>query len=175
MFAGCFAAILKGTVFKKTRPTVLHAFIIVLVTEVVHMALVPLGHIDDIENAVMVVYNTFLYLLIANLIVVLVVFLATGYMEQRFNGVKLKNIIFNKDYFFKVDLIQSFKFWLLLILFVTFGLVFALLSGSHELNSAITTHQNFQVELESIKSFIVKDAERYNVPIEDMALEYTGD
>ncbi len=139
------------------------------------MALVPLTHLDDLQNAVMVVYNTFLVLLLANLIVVLFVFIATAYMEQRFKGIKLKDILFNKDFLFKVDLVQSFQFWLLTILFVAFAVLFTLLAGSHELNSAITSQQQFENELSSIKAFIENDAKRYNDNIEHMALEYTGD
>ena len=139
------------------------------------MALVPLTHLDDLQNAVMVIYNTFLVLLLANLLVVMFVFLATSYMEQRFNGIKLKDILFNKDFLFKVDLVQSFQFWLLTILFIAFGVLFALLAGSHELNSTITTQQSFKVEINSIKEFIVTDAQRYNKSIEEMGLEYTQD
>ena len=81
-----------------------------LVTEVVHMCLVPLTHLDDIENATMVVYNTFVYLLVANLIAVTLVFMVTAYMHQRFNGHSLKDMISKRNLMFENDLFYSFQF-----------------------------------------------------------------
>ena len=175
MFAGIFAAILKVTVFKKNRPLVIHAFVIVLVTEVVHMCLVPLTHLNDIENATMVIYNTFLYLVFANIVVVLFVFMATSFMNYKFKGVTFKEMLFNRDIFFDSDLFQSFRFWLLVILFVAFAFVFLLIAGSHEMNSAITTQQKFSVELDSLQRSILTDSARYNKSVAEMGSEYCAD
>ena len=110
LFAGFFSAIFKVTVFKKHRPLIIHSIVFVLVTEVIHMCLVPLTHINDIENATMIVYNTFFYLVFANLIAVVIVFGATSFMQQKFEGYKLKDMIFRRNITFDNDLFYSFQF-----------------------------------------------------------------
>lgn len=139
------------------------------------MCLVPLTHLNDIENATMVIYNTFLYLVFANIVVVTFVFFATTFMHYKFKGVTVKEMIFNRDIFFDSDLFQSFRFWLLVILFAAFALVFVLIAGSHEMNSAITTQQKFSVELDSLTTSIKTDSVRYNKSVAEMGSEYCSD
>lgn len=139
------------------------------------MCLVPLTHLDDIENATMIVYNTFGYLMLANLITVIIVFAITSYMVQRCKGVKLKEMFTSKYFRFDNDLFYSFQFWLLVILFVAFGFIAILVAGSHEINSVLTTERSYQNELGALKESISTDAARYNKSIEEMASEYTTD
>lgn len=154
---------------------VIHAFVFVLVTEVVHMCLVPLTHLNDIENATMVVYNTFIYLVMANALAILFAFAITSIMDKKFQGKTFREIFTKRDLFFEHDLFYSFQFWLLVILFVCFGGIFIVVAGSQEINSTLTTQKTYQNELNALKESIEVDAARYNVSVEAMGLEYTTD
>ncbi len=70
LFAGCFSALCNVLLFKNHRPFILHAFVFILVTEVIHMGIVPLTHLDELQDATMVMYACFLPLLLVNAITV---------------------------------------------------------------------------------------------------------
>lgn len=154
---------------------VLHAFVFVLVTEVVHMCLVPLTHLDDLAYATLVMYNCFIPLLIANSLNILFVFMAISYLNQHFKGISLKEMFHGRDLFFDRDLFYSFRFWLLTILIVAFGSITVFVAVSHEANSLITAENRYKVELESIVSLTKNDAQRYATTNEKMAIEYCDD
>lgn len=175
LFAGCFSALFNVIVFKKHRPLVIHAFVFILVTEVIHMCLVLATHMDDLYNATAAASDCFIPLLVTNTIVVIICFMSTSYLEQKFKGYKLKDMIRYGDIFLGKDLNFSFQFWLLTILIIAFSVSVVVVSIFFSVNSMYSAEQRFSNELESIKSLITIDAERYSTDKHSMSVEYTND
>lgn len=133
LFAGILTAIIKVTLFKKHKPLVIHALVIILLIETFHMSMVPITHVADIEQATVVMVNCFGALLFSNSVAVIFAIAITSVMEQYLQGHTLKQIITSRDVFFNNDLFFSFQFWLLLIIILAFAA--SVLSTSLFLNS----------------------------------------
>lgn len=175
LFAGCFAGLFHVLLFKDHRPFVLHALVFISITEVIHMGLVPITHFDDMENATLVMYNVFLPLLLSNAAVVGVSFFITSYIDMRFKGHKIREIIFSKDIFFTQDLFFSFQFWLLCIIVFSFIVSVVGMSYFNDRTSLQNTETRFASELTSMKKLLLQDAETLHVNHRDMAKIYTRD
>lgn len=139
------------------------------------MGMVPLFHMDDMQNATMVMYNVFLPLLLSNAAVVGVSFFITSFMDMRFKGHKIKDIIFSKDIFFTQDLFFSFQFWLLVIICFAFATNVIAMSFFNDRMSVASTETRFKSDLTSMQKLIVQDAETLQVSHVGMAKVYARD
>lgn len=163
LFAGCVAALFKATVFRRHRPYIVHAFIFILITELIHVSLVPFTHLNDLENAVSVMYDVFFGLLGANVVVILVVFFVYHIFEEKLKGVKYRQIIENLNYLVGNDLMVSFQLGILAIVIVAFSVTIVLVSYLFDLNTRLTASQNFSSELYALEEIAVRDSEELGI------------
>ena len=175
MFAGCFSGLFHEIIFKDHRPFVLHALVFIAITEVIHMGLVPITHIDDMPNATLVMYNVFLPLLLSNAAVVGFSFLITSFMDMRFKGNSVIKSVFSRDIFFTQDLFFSFQFWLLCIIVFAFIVSIVGMSFFNDRMSLQNTETRFASDLTSMKKLLVQDADTLHVSHRGMAKVYARD
>lgn len=157
LFAGCFSALFYVIIFKKHRPYVIHAVVFVTITEVIHMLLVPLTHLGDIETANMMMVEIFFPILASNIAIAAISVLFTSIMDIKFSGHKLRDVVKEKDIFFSQDLFYSFQFWLLLVIVVAFAANIFIISRFYGVMSLESSSNKYESELKIMKSLIYQD------------------
>lgn len=120
MLAGIISALVRHLIIKRTFPLVLHAFVVTLIIEFIHMIFVPISHPNEIVDAVEVVYHIFLDLVISNSVAVVIAFTVCSFINQIYKGYTVKEILFKRDLFFDQNLFFSFQIWILLIVLLSF-------------------------------------------------------
>lgn len=175
LLAGCLAGLFHEIMFKEHRPFVLHSLVFIMITEVIHMGMVPLFHIDDFVNATLVMYSCFLPLVLSNAAAVGVAFFLTSYMDMRMQGKKIRDVILSRDIFFEQDLFFSFQFWLLLIIVLAFVVNVFAMSFFNDTMSLTNSESRFSSELSSMEKLVQKDAETLHLSNEVMAKIYAED
>ncbi|MDO5328633.1 MAG: SpoIIE family protein phosphatase [Coriobacteriia bacterium] len=169
LFAGVLAGLVKVTIFRKHRPMVIHGLIIILLIEVLHMSLVPLTHIEDIEQATVIMIRCFGLLLISNSLAVIFSIFLTAILDAKYKGLSIKKLVVDKDLIFSKDLFYSFQFWLLFIIIVAFALT--LISTSVLLDSVTrkSTEYESQRDLEIFVNMVDEESLREHVNFSEAA------
>ena len=162
LFAGFFSALFYVLVFKKHRPYVVHAVVFVIITEVVHMILIPFTHFGDLETAIMLMVEIFVPIMLSNVATAAVSVFITSVMEIKFSGHRLRDVIREKDIFFSQDLFYSFQFWLLLVIIVAFAANILIISRLYGVMSLEASANKYQSELKIMKSLIYQDYGYFN-------------
>lgn len=173
LFAGFFSALFYVLIFKKHRPYVIHAVVFVIITEVVHMILIPFTHFGDLETANMLMVEIFFPILTSNIIIAAISVFVTSVMDIKFNGHKIRDVIKDKDIFFSQDLFYSFQFWLLLVIIVAFVANILIISRLNGVMSLEASENKYQSELKIMKSLIYQDFGYFNnLSPENLAVVY---
>ena len=173
VFAGVISAIFYAIIFKKHRPYVIHAVVFIIVVEVIHMVLIPLTHLSDLETANMVMVEIFVPIAVSNIAVGALSVLITSIMSIKFSGHKIRDVIKSKDIFFSQDLFFSFQFWLLLVIIVAFAANIFVISRLYSVMSLENSENKYESELQIMKSLIYQDYGLFqNMPPEKIACIY---
>ena len=157
LFAGCFSSLFYVLIFRKHRPYVIHAVVFTIITEVIHMILIPLTHLGDLETANMLMMEIFVPILISNIIIAALCVFATSIMDIKFSGHRLRDVIKEKDILFSQDLFYSFQFWLLLVIVVAFAANILIISRLYGVMSLESSSNKYESELKIMKSLIYQD------------------
>lgn len=157
LFAGCFSALFSAIIFSKHRPYVIHAVVFIIVTEVIHMLLIPLTHLGDLETANMIMVEIFVPIVISNMAVAAISMFITSVMEIHYSGHKLTDVLKSRDIFFSQDLFFSFQFWLLLVIIVAFAANIFIISSLYNVMSLENSENKYESELQIMKSLIYQD------------------
>ncbi|MDO5426383.1 MAG: SpoIIE family protein phosphatase, partial [Coriobacteriia bacterium] len=144
-------------IFRKHRPYVIHAVVFVIITEVVHMILIPLTHLGDLETANMLMMEIFLPILVSNILIAATAVLCTSLMEIKFSGHRIRDVVKEKDILFSQDLFYSFQFWLLLVIIVAFAANILIISRLYGVMSLESSSNKYESELKIMKSLIYQD------------------
>lgn len=157
IFAGFFSALFYVLIFRKHRPFIIHAVVFIIVTEVVHMILIPLTNWYDIETANMIMVNIFAPILFSNIVAAALSVLCTTIMDIKFKGYRLRDAFKLRDLFFTQDLFYSFQFWLLLVIIVAFAVNIFVISLLYSYMSLEISSNKYEGELRIMRELIYKD------------------
>lgn len=152
ILSGLFTALCKVVFFKKNDSTIIHAFIITLLLQAFHVCMVPVFHVDDLPNAMMLVVSIFVPFVLINSATVIIAFLVIGVIDYKQKHGKWSQIFHLSNFFKTRDLFFTFQFWLLLIVVVCFSVNTFFISQIYERIYLEDIQNRAQLEITSLSN-----------------------